>query len=107
MKFQDLIDKVLKMDYPQELDKKWNGECPCFWCNPIINGHRIKIHGHCWRTTDNGKRGGCKCLNNGLHITGKLPKKDLMKLAKAFKKKLDRQQWYSIWEIEVKSLIKT
>jgi hypothetical protein len=101
MKVKDLIAKVKKMDYPQKLERGWEGLCPCFNYNPTIDGHKISIHGHCWRTTDNGIDGGCECAFNGLHIKGKLPKKDLMEIAKSFKAKLDKQKWYSEWEVVV------
>jgi hypothetical protein len=104
MKLQTLIDKIENMDYPQKLEKDWSGSCPCFWYSPMIEGVRVSIHGHCWRTTDNSLIGGCKCAYNGFHIKGKLPRKDLLRLAKALKKQLDAQEWYSPWEFTVNSL---
>lgn len=101
MKSKDLINKVLTMDYPQKLEKGWEGACPCFYYSPTIDGKKISIHGHCWRTTDNGKTGGCDCSHNGLHIKGNLPKAILLKIGKAFKKQLDKQEWYSKWELKV------
>lgn len=99
MKIEYLINKVSKMDYPQKLSKEYDGGCPCFYYYPIVDGVKIEIHGHCWRTCQ-------ECAYNGLHITGKLPRKDLMKIAKVFKKQLDAQEWYSPYELVVKSLLK-
>lgn len=106
MKKTDLIKKIRTMDYPQELQKGWSGSCPCFNYSPLVGGNRLTIHGHCWRTTDNGFVGGCTCAFNGLHIRGKLPQKDLLDIAMAFKGQLDKQEWYSKWEIGVVSLLK-
>ncbi len=99
MKSKDLIDKVGKMDYPQKLEKGWEGFCPCFNYNPTVNGKKVSIHGHCWRTTNNGTIGGCECSFNGLHIKSKPPIKDLKEIAKALKKQLDAQKWNSEWEV--------
>ena len=99
MTIQELIDKVKTMDYPQQLDKGYGGECPCFWYYPIINGKRIEIHGHCWRTCK-------KCAYNGLHISGKLPLTALTRIAKAFKVKLDRQKWHGDYDLVIKSTLK-
>jgi hypothetical protein len=85
MKKLELIKKVSKLYYPQELEKGWESSCPCFYYNPTVDGKRLTIHGHCWRTTDNGK--------------------DLMDIAKAFKKQLDKQKWYSKWDLEIVSKI--
>jgi len=94
MEIKELIDKVEAMDYPQKLDKSYDGSCPCFCYSPIIKGKRVKIEGHCWRACT-------KCNYNGLHIKGNLPEKDLMRIAKAFKKQLDKQKWYSDYEIVI------
>lgn len=99
MKVGDIVEKVKSMDYPQKLEKKWDCSCPCFYYEPVINGHKTSIHGHCWRTTKDGIIGSCDCAYNGLHIKSKLPKKDQVKIAKAFKKQLDMQKWYSPWDV--------
>jgi hypothetical protein len=98
---EELIKKVKDLDYPQQLDKGYEGSCPCFWYHPTIDGKRVSIHGHCWRTTGDNMVGSCKCAYNGLHITGKLPEKDLLEIAKAFKRQLDKQKWYSEWDIVI------
>ena len=103
MKIEELINKVSEMDYPQSLEKGWESSCPCFYYRPTIDGKRLTIHGHCWRTTGNGRLDGCKCAYNGLHIKGNLPDKDLMRIAKAFKKQLDKQKWYSEWDIVIET----
>lgn len=103
MTSEKLIAKVKTMYYPQQLDKTYDGGCPCFWYKPVVEGKRISIHGHCWRTTDNGIVDGCKCAYNGLHISGKLPENILTKIGKAFKKQLDLQGWYSDWELVIES----
>jgi len=102
MTTEELINKVKKMDYPQELDKSYEGSCPCFWYKPIIDGRKIEIHGHCWRTNIDG----CNCSFNGLHITGSLSVAKLTKIAKTFKKQLDKQNWYSSYQLVIKSTLK-
>jgi hypothetical protein len=104
MNIAELIKKIETMDYPQHLDKGYEGSCPCFYYNPTVEGKRLVIHGHCWRTTVNSVIGGCKCEYNGVHISGKLPKKDLLKIGKAFKKQLDAQKWYSEWDLVIDKL---
>ncbi len=98
MKLDTFIKKINDTDcfgIQSLLDKKNSGSCPCFWATKTIDGKRVSIHGHCWRV--------CReCNHNGLHITGEFPKKDLMKIAKALKKKLDEQEWYSEYEIHFK-----
>lgn len=96
MTTQELIELVEKMDYPQQLDTDYEGSCPCFWYTPIVDGHKLQIHGHCWRTCN-------ECLYNGIHVSGCLTEKDLRKIAKAFKKQLDKQEWYSKYEIVINS----
>ena len=81
------------------LDKKHDGECPCFWATKVIDGKKISIHGHCWRVC-------MECSYNGLHVSGKLLKKDLMRIARALKRKLDKQKWYSPYEIHLKERTK-
>ncbi len=93
MTLDNFIKKVQKMAYPQALDKTYEGACPCFWVKVTIDEEPVNIHGHCWRV--------CKyCSFNGIHVTSKLPMSKLKKLAKAFKKQLDAQNWYSKYEIQ-------
>ncbi|GEM_PF-3282544 len=109
MTINDLIKEVESLDewdVQKHFDKDYDGGCPCFWSRRKVDGRMIEIHGHCWRTTGDGIRGSCNCAYNGLHVTGKLPRKDLMKIARAFKKKLDKQEWYSPYDLVVKSTLK-
>lgn len=89
---KDFIKKVKKMDYPQHLDKSFDGSCPCFWASPIVDKYRIELYGHCWRTC-------LKCSYNGLHFKSKMPIKDLNIIIKVLKKQLDNQKWYSKYKL--------
>ena len=103
MKLETFITKVKNYDgYIQKLlDKSYDGACPCFWSTKIIDGYKVEIHGHCWRTCPDYLEGKNYCTNNGLHLKSKMPRKDLMKLAKALKKSLDAQEWYSPYQIRL------
>jgi hypothetical protein len=84
--------KFIRKDYPQKLEKKWDGSCPCFTASPVVDGYKIELRGHCWRTC-------MECKYNGLHVKSKMPKKELKEIVKEIKKELDKQKWYSKWEI--------
>jgi len=95
---KDLIEKIKQLE-PYEMqefiDKKFGGSCPCFWGRLKVGGHYIGLHGHCWRSEEDGGN----CPYNGLHIRSKLPKKEIEPLIKAIVKKLNAQKWYSKWDI--------
>ena len=66
------------------------GGCPCFNGTKIIDDEVLKVWGRCWRVSDNLQ---------DLHIAGTLEEKDLQKIAKIIKRKLDRQKWYNPYTI--------
>ncbi len=90
MNKETFIKKIESMDYPQKLDKQYEGSCPCFWYDGKIDGKKISIHGRCWRVSENAQ---------DLHISGELPKKDLKEIAEIIKSKLDAQEWYNPYTI--------
>jgi len=100
MEIKELLKEIKSVENCFEIQrhfsKEYEGGCPCFDCELIVNGVTVSVNGHCWRV--------CKeCAYNGLHITGALPEKDLLKIGKAFKRQLDKQKWYSKYELIIKS----
>jgi hypothetical protein len=99
MTLQSLLKRIMKLDYPQELDKSYDGSCPCFWYEVRINDKYLKIHGHCWRTCENMHKKKDYCAYNGLHVESNLDKKELDSIIQTLKKKLDKEEWYSDYEV--------
>lgn len=98
----ELIKEIKSLDYydiQRHFDPGNDGGCPCFWCDLKVEGKKIEIHGHCWRTCQ-------ECAFNGLHVTGALSVPKLTRIAKAFKSKLDKQKWYSKYDLVIKSTLK-
>lgn len=96
MKISELVKKINSTDQGkiQEIfdDEGYEGSCPCFWGSTRIGKYKVKWHGHCWRTCQD-------CASQGIHIDGKLPLNELWRIARAFKRKLDAQHWYGLYEI--------
>ena len=91
------VEEIKKMEYTQTLDKKYEGACPCFTVSKNIEGYRVYIHGHCWRSGANWgdtSQSGC-----GLHAKSKMPKCRLKYIVRTLKKQLDKQDWYGEWHI--------
>ena len=99
MTIQSLIKKIMKLDYPQQLDKHYGGSCPCFWYEVRINDKYLKIHGHCWRTCEDTIKGKNYCPGNGLHVRSNLDLKNTKSIIKVLRKKLDKQKWYGKYDV--------
>jgi hypothetical protein len=85
---QEFLDLIESVYYPQQLDPEWDGCCPCFNIEKVINGKSLHIQGKCWRVSMNfGEQ--------DLYVWGNLPQRELECIAEAFKKRLDEQQWYN------------
>lgn len=101
MKLQEYIDWIKAQDHIiSALDKDYEGHCPCFYHKKKIGKSWVIIQAHCWRTTINSMIDGCDCPYAGVHISGKLPKKDLEKIGKAVKKKLVELDWCD-WALRI------
>lgn len=87
-------------DILSSLDRKYDGSCPCFWHRKKVEGKYIQVHGHCWRTTVNSRKGGCTCPFSGVHLRGSFTRAQLMRVGRAIKKRLDELEW-SQWSIRV------
>lgn len=86
---EDLIALINRTepDHIQGLfDRKFDGSCPCFWGSKLIDGHRLYVHGTCWRVAKVG--------NQDLYVWGNFVKNDIRRVGEAIKRKLDRQEWY-------------
>ena len=90
MTIQTFIYKIKQMDYPQSLDKDYDGACPCFSVTKTIEGKRVHILGRCWRVSENMQ---------DLYVWGNLPERDLRRVGRELKKQLDKQEWYNKYTV--------
>lgn len=67
-----VVEEVLLHENPLQLDPAWDGGCPC----ATIEGAGFRIAVHCWRVG-----GGC-CEYSGVHVTGDLPEKLRLRMAR-------------------------
>lgn len=86
-----LINRTQPDDIQSLFEKSWEGTCPCFWGSRLVSGHRLYIHGRCWRVSVVG--------NQDLHVWGIFAKNDLRRVGEALKRKLDAQKWYNPYTI--------
>lgn len=68
-------------------DKKYDGSCPCFWGSKLVGGHRLYVHGTCWRVAKVGMQ--------DLYVYGKFSERELKLIGSHIKAKLDQQEWYN------------
>lgn len=92
MKVESFIEKIRTIDYPFSLDRKFEGNCPCFYIKKTFEGKTVILDGHCWRTCS-------ECPGCGIHVRGTLAKCQLKHIARELKKRLDEQDWYGEWSI--------
>lgn len=71
-----------------ELDHE--ASCPCFSSKLLIDDKLFKVHGSCWRVSNEGQE---------LRIYSELPQKTTILLANKIKKILDKQKWYNPYTI--------
>lgn len=86
---EDLIALINRTDpgnIQKLFDRKYDGACPCFWGSKLVSGHRLMVHGTCWRVAKVG--------NQDLYVWGKFPQSDIKRVGEAIKRKLDDQEWY-------------
>lgn len=106
MKLEQFLKEIKDADYIYSyLDKDFEGSCPCFHGKKKIDGELVYFDAHCWRTTINSIVGGCDCPYSGIHIKSKLPRKDLLKIGRVVKRKLDEGGW-SHWTLKVSTILK-
>ena len=87
----EFIQKIDTMQYPQELDRDWDGSCPCFVAFVYIGNEALCIEGRCWRVSSS--------VQQEMHLDAYLPQNELSKIGVALKKKLDAQQWYNTYRV--------
>ena len=89
------LEEIKSIDYIFNLDKQFEGSCPCFDFKRKIDGFKLTVSGHCWRTD----RGKVECPYSGVHLWSDMPLADLKKIGKALGKRLDEADWYGHWEV--------
>ena len=94
MKVQTLVSKINSFEDGWGIQKFWEkdfeGACPCFSASKRVENTTVNVWGRCWRVSDN---------TQDLYVWGTLAKKDLIKIANALKKALDKQKWYNPYTI--------
>ena len=86
MKIEALLRKIAKIEenggwgIQQLFEKDYEGGCPCFGGKFIVDGKVNEVWGRCWRVSDNVQ---------DLNFYGDI------KIGKAIKKCLDKQEWYN------------
>lgn len=66
-------EQLLRSEWPMNLSEDYEGSCACCF----IEGEGFSVRTHCWRT-----KVDCNCEYCGIHITGELPQKKLLQIAK-------------------------
>ena len=70
------------------LDPDFDGHCPCFSRNLIVDGESVEIEGRCWRD-------GLHNDKQKLYVTGSLPLDKRVVIGAIIKNALDEKEWYN------------
>lgn len=96
MRKDTFLKKLRETDDMQRFwSSEYEGSCPCFWGEKIVDGETVGFHGRCWRVSDHSQ---------DLYAWG-TDKKFTKEVAQIVKKALDEQKWYNPYTIIYKKFI--
>ena len=93
MKLETLLSELEAIEdwgVQEYWDRCFDGSCPCFSGQKVVEGKKIGFTGRCWRVSKN---------DQDLYVWGEWDKKTLRKVAKEVKRALDNQKWYNPYSI--------
>lgn len=103
MTVSELLARIAEEHYPQVIwEPDFDTSCPCFAGCVIVDGAAVFAEGNCWRVSEHMTE-DMQDLYVWQGPGRELRRPDFLRIACALKHKLDAQEWYAPYYLELQS----